>query len=86
MPESFCTSCEHTLGEHFKAVDGTVRCLHVVSGFSSVGVLGEPFATRCDCVDYVSKLGSARHSANAKRQEVENGFFRTIRDAFEDFL
>lgn len=86
MTESFCTTCEHKLGDHFKAVDGTVRCLHVESGLSSRGILGEPFTTRCDCVNYVSRRGSARHSSNAKKQEGENAFFRTIREMFEELV
>lgn len=71
MPDSVCEACGHLIGEHFRSVDEKVRCLHSESGVSTSGVLGMPWTSKCDCVDYVSPHTARKREEQAREEREE---------------
>lgn len=66
-----CQGCDHRIGEHFQSVDGVVRCLHSESGHSTSGIIGMPWTSRCDCVNYKSEC-TTRYREEKAKQDAEH--------------
>ena len=63
-----CEGCGHTIGEHFNDVRGIARCLHVDSGVSDRGIIGIPWSSRCDCVNFHSAQTNMRREEEARKE------------------
>ena len=70
MQSEKCLGCGHSIGQHFQSVDGKVRCLYADSGTTTSGILGIPYTTQCDCVDYRSDAAE-KHKEKERRKAKE---------------
>lgn len=79
---SNCVGCDHPLRSHFRSLSDEVVCLVTTSGVSSSGVMGIPWTSRCDCVDFQSpktqEMRAEKAREEARMEEVKEHWRKVI--------